>query len=61
MTNVPAANMMGFSEIINNLYFGGRTPNPWDKFCYVNGLVCSTSYVGRMAGVSKANGGLGLI
>lgn len=59
ITNVPLANYNGFSEMIFNPYYGGRSPNPRDKYIYINGIVVSTSYIGPMGGLSRANGGMG--
>lgn len=60
ISNVPPDLFMGAASAVFNCYYGGRTFNESNKFVYINGIVCSNGqYIGPMAGVSRANGGLG--
>lgn len=60
ISNVPAEHYMGFATMVLQAYYGGRAPNPNDKKILLNGLVASNgAYIGPMAGVTRANGGLG--
>lgn len=62
MTNVPAAEYMGAREAILQTYYGGQSANARNLDVFINSFVVFNGrYVGPMAGVSRENGGLGLL
>jgi hypothetical protein len=60
VTNVPDDVYMGATHAICQVYYGGQSLNPHDLDLYANNIVVTNGrYIGPVAGVSRANGGLG--